>query len=93
MAQRVLMTGNWTAFYLIPLEGGTPRRITPAKALDIDMAPAFAPDRTAPRDRSSAESGWPSTRHLTRPDSDSPGLNAVRPPASTRRNPFIPAAP
>ena len=44
VAERVRMTGNWTAFYLIPLEGGTPRRITPAQAPDIDMAPAFSPD-------------------------------------------------
>jgi eukaryotic-like serine/threonine-protein kinase len=35
--------GNW-AFYLIPIGGGPPRRLTTAKAPDLDVAPAFAPD-------------------------------------------------
>ncbi len=35
--------GNW-ALHLIPLGSGTPRRLTDAKAPDIDLAPAFSPD-------------------------------------------------
>jgi eukaryotic-like serine/threonine-protein kinase len=38
-----VMKGNW-ALFLIPLEGGTPRRITAAKAPDVDLAPAFSPE-------------------------------------------------
>ena len=37
------MKGNW-ALFLIPLEGGTPRQITAAKAPDVDLAPAFSPE-------------------------------------------------
>ena len=32
------------ALYLVPLGSGTPRRLTEAKAPDIDIAPAFSPD-------------------------------------------------
>jgi eukaryotic-like serine/threonine-protein kinase len=32
------------ALYLIPLGSGTPRRLTEAKAPDIDLSPAFSPD-------------------------------------------------
>ena len=32
------------ALYLVPLGSGTPRRLTEAKAPDIDLAPAFSPD-------------------------------------------------
>jgi Tol biopolymer transport system component len=42
-AEDEVRKGNW-ALYLIPLEGGTPRRITAAKAPDLDLAPAFSRD-------------------------------------------------
>ena len=42
-AEDAVMKGNW-ALFLIPLEGGTPRRITAAKAPDVDLAPAFSRD-------------------------------------------------
>ena len=42
-AEDEVRKGNW-GLYLIPLEGGTPRRITAAKAPDIDLAPAFSRD-------------------------------------------------
>jgi eukaryotic-like serine/threonine-protein kinase len=35
--------GSW-ALYLIPLGGGTPRRLTDAKGPDMDAAPAFSPN-------------------------------------------------
>jgi Tol biopolymer transport system component len=43
LAEDVVMQGNW-ALYLIPLDGGTPRRITAARAPELDLAPAFSRD-------------------------------------------------
>jgi eukaryotic-like serine/threonine-protein kinase len=43
VAEDAAVKGNW-ALYLIPLDGGVPRRITGARTPDLDMAPAFAPD-------------------------------------------------
>ena len=43
MAEDVARNGFW-ALYLIPLDGGAPRRLTGSRAPDIDMAPAFSPD-------------------------------------------------
>ena len=43
MAEDVARNGFW-ALYLIPLDGGAPRRLTGSKAPDIDMAPAFSPE-------------------------------------------------
>ena len=42
-AEDVVMKDNW-ALFLIPLAGGTPRRITAAKAPNVDLAPAFSPE-------------------------------------------------
>ena len=42
-AEDVARKGLWS-LYLIPLGGGAPRRLTGAKAPDMDMAPAFSPD-------------------------------------------------
>ena len=35
---------DYWALFLIPLEGGTPRQITAARAPNVDLAPAFSPD-------------------------------------------------
>jgi Tol biopolymer transport system component len=43
MAEDLARNGNW-ALYLIPVGSGTPRRLTGAKAPDIDLTPAFSPD-------------------------------------------------
>ena len=43
LTEDVAKQGNW-AFYLIPLGGGAPRRLTAAKAPELDVGPAFAPD-------------------------------------------------
>lgn len=43
MAEDLARNGSW-ALYLIPLGSGTPRRLTRAKAPDIDLTPAFSPD-------------------------------------------------
>jgi eukaryotic-like serine/threonine-protein kinase len=43
MSEDLARNGNW-ALYLIPLGSGTPRRLTEAKAPDIDLAPSFSPD-------------------------------------------------
>ena len=43
LIEDVAKRGSW-ALYLIPLGGGTPRRLTEAKAPDMDAAPAFSPD-------------------------------------------------
>ena len=43
MAEDLAKNGNW-ALYLIPLGSGTPRRLTGAKAPDIDLSPAFSRD-------------------------------------------------
>jgi Tol biopolymer transport system component/serine/threonine protein kinase len=43
LAEDVARNGLW-ALYLIPLDGGAPRRLTGSTAPDIDMAPAFSPD-------------------------------------------------
>ena len=43
LAEDLARNGSW-ALYLIPLGSGTPRRLTDAKAPDIDLAPAFSPD-------------------------------------------------
>ena len=37
-------TRNDSAIFLLPVEGGAPRRITNAKSPSLDRAPAFAPD-------------------------------------------------
>ena len=42
-AEDLARNGSW-ALYLIPLGSGTPRRLTEAKAPDIDVAPAFSPN-------------------------------------------------
>ena len=43
MTEDLARNGSW-ALYLIPLGSGTPRRLTEAKAPDIDLSPAFSPD-------------------------------------------------
>jgi eukaryotic-like serine/threonine-protein kinase len=43
LTEDVNKQGNWS-FYLIPFDGGAPRRLTTAKAPDLDVAPAFSPD-------------------------------------------------
>ena len=43
LTEELAKRGSW-ALYLIPLGSGTPRRLTEAKAPDIDLAPAFSPD-------------------------------------------------
>ena len=43
MAEDLAKNGSW-ALYLIPIGGGTPRRLTGAKPPDIDLTPAFSPD-------------------------------------------------
>ena len=43
LTEDLAKNGSW-ALYLIPLGSGTPRRLTEAKAPDIDLAPAFSPD-------------------------------------------------
>lgn len=43
MAEDLARNGSW-ALYLIPLGSGTPRRLTGARAPDIDLTPAFSPD-------------------------------------------------
>ena len=43
LAEDLARNGSW-ALYLIPLGSGTPRRLTEAKAPDIDLSPAFSPD-------------------------------------------------
>ena len=42
-AEDLARNGSW-ALYLIPLGSGTPRRLTDAKAPDIDLSPTFSPD-------------------------------------------------
>ena len=42
-AEDLARNGSW-ALYLIPLGSGTPRRLTDAKAPDLDATPAFSPD-------------------------------------------------
>ena len=42
-AEDLARNGSW-ALYLIPLGSGTPRRLTEAKAPDIDLSPTFSPD-------------------------------------------------
>jgi Tol biopolymer transport system component len=41
--EEAVAQGHW-ALYAIPLDGGSPRRITTAKEPDLDLAPAFSPD-------------------------------------------------
>ena len=43
LSEDLAKNGSW-ALYLIPLGGGTPRRLTEARAPDLDAAPAFSPD-------------------------------------------------
>ena len=43
MTEDLGRTGNW-ALYLIPLGSGSPRRLTAAKAPDIDLSPTFSRD-------------------------------------------------
>jgi Tol biopolymer transport system component len=43
LTEDLAKNGNW-ALYLIPIGSGTPRRLTAAKAPDIDLTPAFSPD-------------------------------------------------
>ena len=43
MVEDQAKNGSW-ALYLIPLGSGTPRRLTDAKAPDIDLSPAFSPN-------------------------------------------------